>query len=128
VYTIWRDEEFLYVGISYRDSRETANSAAKGVFGRLASHASGRRSGDQFNIYVCDHYVVPELTADDMDALRDGDRFLDARTREYIATHLQYRVWVAPSGAEARRVEAHVRRSGLPAYGKPVLNPLAVRD
>ena len=29
--------------------------------GRLASHASGRRSGDQFLIYVCDRLVLPRL-------------------------------------------------------------------
>lgn len=127
VYTVWRGDEFLYVGISYRDSRDTANPAAKGVFGRLASHASGRRSGDQFNVYVCDHYVIPELTRDDLEALRNGDRFLDQRTRDYVATRLCYRVWIAPSGDDARRVEGHVRRHGLATKGKPVLNPLITK-
>ena len=28
---------------------------------RMQTHASGRRSGDQFNIYVHDFYVIPDL-------------------------------------------------------------------
>lgn len=123
VYSIWRDREFLYVGMSYRDAASTKNPQARGVVGRLGTHASGRRSGDQFNIYVCDHFVVPELIAAEHEALRNGERFLDRRTREYIAAHLSFRVWLAPSGSEARRVEAHVRRSGLPEVGQPRLNP-----
>jgi hypothetical protein len=53
VYTIWdRSDAFVYVGISGRTVSVSAKS--KGPLGRLASHASGRRSGDQFLIYVCD--------------------------------------------------------------------------
>jgi hypothetical protein len=84
VYAIWKDTEFLYVGISYVDRRTSSNKQAKGVFGRLASHASGRRSGDQFNIYICDRFVVPELTSDDLEALSIGARILDGRTRAFI--------------------------------------------
>ena len=35
---------------------------AKWLWTRLGSHASGRRSGDQFNVYICDRFVVPALT------------------------------------------------------------------
>jgi hypothetical protein len=57
VYTIWDDEGGLvYAGIAGR------NLTGKGLASRLRSHASGRRSGDQFCVYVADHYVLPELT------------------------------------------------------------------
>jgi hypothetical protein len=58
VYTIWDDAGGLvYTGIAGR------NPAGKGLASRLRSHASGRRSGDQFCVYVADHYVLPELPA-----------------------------------------------------------------
>ena len=70
VYTIWRGGQFVYVGMSGRGAqREDFISEpdgvprhAKGLRTRLNSHASGRRSGDQFNVYVCDRFVVPILT------------------------------------------------------------------
>jgi hypothetical protein len=51
VYTVWDDAGGLvYAGIAGR------NPAGKGLVSRLRSHASGRRSGDQFCVYVADHY------------------------------------------------------------------------
>jgi hypothetical protein len=59
VYTVWRAGEFLYAGMSGRGAQREdfiADSGgrvkAKGLWTRLNSHASGRRSGDQFNLYV----------------------------------------------------------------------------
>jgi hypothetical protein len=123
VYTIWRGPEFLYVGMSYMQRDDDENPNAKGVFGRLASHASGRRSGDQFCVYVCDRFVVPQLSPDDLEALAIGKRLLDTRTREFIAEHLCYRVAVTESGADARALEARIRREGLPDAGRPLINP-----
>jgi hypothetical protein len=122
VYTIWDGDTFLYVGMAWRH-RDERYPTAIGVFGRLASHASGRRSGDQFAIYICDRFVVPELTPPDMQALARGERLLDARTRALIHERLTYRVVVTDSGASARALELHVRRNGLPKAGKPVINP-----
>ena len=42
---------------------------AKDVFGRLASHASRRRSGDLFCVYLCDRFVDSELEGNDLLAL-----------------------------------------------------------
>ena len=123
VYTIWRGSALLYVGMSYAHRDDTDSPRAKGVFGRLASHASGRRSGDQFCVYVCERFVVPQLTTDDLTALANGERFLDARTRDFIHEHLSYRVVVTASGADARTLEARVRREGLPRTGRPLVNP-----
>jgi hypothetical protein len=122
VYTVWKGDLFLYVGMAYAH-RGDDNPRAQGVFGRLASHASGRRSGDQFAVYMCDRFVVPHLSHDELDALARGERFLDARTREYIHDHLTYRVVITESGAVARQLEALVRRGGLPRSGRPQINP-----
>ena len=60
VYTVWnRSGQFIYVGMAGRG--ETSAARGSGPFGRLNSHASGRRSGDQFCVYVCDRLVLPTL-------------------------------------------------------------------
>jgi hypothetical protein len=120
VYAIWRDEELLYIGMSWRDI--TITDGARGVFGRLSSHVSGRRSGDQFNVYICDHYVVPDLSEEQRRRLRNGERLLDQLTRSYIADNLSYRVWIAPDGVTARSVEGALRVEGLLGQ-TPKLNP-----
>lgn len=122
VYTIWHGDLFLYVGMAYAH-RDERNPRAHGVFGRLKSHASGRRSGDQFAIYICDRYVVPHLSGAELNALAEGERLLDPLTREYIHTHLSYRVVLTDSGATARRLESLVRGIGLPRSGRPLINP-----
>jgi hypothetical protein len=122
VYTVWNNAMFLYVGMAWAH-RDDSNPRASGVFGRLKSHASGRRSGDQFCIYICDRFVVPELSSDDMAALRRGERILDGRTKDFIHDHLSYRVVVTNGAAAARELEAHVRRVGLERAGRPQINP-----
>ena len=66
VYTVWDGDRLLYVGMSGRamtaeDLEVSPNGrvVAKGLWTRLNAHASGRRSGDQFCVYVCDRFVVP---------------------------------------------------------------------
>ena len=57
VYTIWHnDSRFIYVGMSGRGiTVETSRrNTPQGIYTRLQSHASGRRSGDQFCVYVAD--------------------------------------------------------------------------
>lgn len=122
VYTIWNGDLFLYVGMAYAH-RDDDNPRAQGVFGRLRSHASGRRSGDQFAIYISDRFVVPYLSHVQRDALARGERLLDGRTRDYIRKHLTYRVALTDSGATARSLESSVRRDGLPRSGRPQINP-----
>jgi hypothetical protein len=68
VYTVWDGDRLLYVGMSGRamtaDDLEVSpcgRVVPKGLRTRLNAHASGRRSGDQFCVYVCDRFVVPGL-------------------------------------------------------------------
>jgi len=100
-----------------------APATAKGLWTRLNSHASGRRSGDQFNIYICDRFIVPALTSGQQDDIGAGRLLLDQMTRSFIREHLSYRFVVHQDGAQALAVERAVRAGSLPA-GRPYLNPL----
>lgn len=130
VYTVWRGGEFIYVGMSGRGAQREdfvagpgQQSQAKGLWTRLNSHASGRRSGDQFNLYVCDQFIVPVLTAAQQREIGQGRLLLDGLTRDFICEHLSYRFAIYGDGAEALAVEHAVRVGGLQA-GRPYLNPL----
>ena len=132
MYTIWRGDEFIYAGMSGRgaqledfvaDPGPSGREKAKGLWTRLDSHASGRRSGDQFNVYICDRFIIPVLIPDQQRDIGQGILLLDHATRDFIREYLGYRFVVYPSGKEALTVERDVRAGGLPA-GRPYLNPL----
>jgi hypothetical protein len=132
VYTVWRQEEFIYVGMSGRGAKaedfiagEGHQDQAKGLWTRLGSHASGRRSGDQFNVYVCDRFVVPALTGNQQQDIGEGKLPLDQMTKDFIRGHLSYRFAVYPDGAAAIAAERALRAGQSPA-GRPYLNPLTV--
>jgi hypothetical protein len=64
VYTIWhKDGRFIYVGMSGRGITADTNhrNTPQGIYTRLQSHASGRRSGDQFCVYVADRQKTSRL-------------------------------------------------------------------
>jgi hypothetical protein len=130
VYTIWRQEQFIYVGMSGRGAKaedfvagEGQQDQAKGLLTRLASHASGRRSGDQFNVYVCDRFVVPALTPRQQQDIGQGMLLLDQMTKDFIRAHLSYRFVVYPDGVESLAAERALR-AGRSSAGLPYLNPL----
>src|SRR4051794_16019577 len=107
VYTIWdRSGRFIYVGMAGRglvgDPAAAATPArtGSGPWGRLNSHANGRRSGDQFCVYVGDRLVLPTVV-DRIAEIAVGRLSLDQLTGAFIRQHLGFR-WVAcRSGAEA---------------------------
>ena len=130
VYTVWDGDRLLYVGMSGRamaaeDLEVSPNGrvVAKCLWTRLNAHASGRRSGDQFCVYVCDRFVVPALTPSQQHQLAAGGLSLDDLTRAFIRDRLAYRFVVTADGTEAARLEAEVRRGAL-LVGRPYLNPL----
>lgn len=86
IYTIWdNDEKFIYVGISgLQKSIEKRNPIS-----RMISHRSGRRSGDQFCVYVHDFYVIPNLIETGEYSPSRG--YLDELTKLYIQNNLSYR-------------------------------------
>jgi hypothetical protein len=117
VYTIWDDEEALvYVGIAGR------NPDGKGLASRLRSHADGRRSGDQFCVYVADHYVMPELTREQIEAIRDSRLSMDALVREKIRMSFSFRFATTADYRSARAIEDMVKEGRLRG-GAPRLNP-----
>jgi hypothetical protein len=129
VYTIWDSGRFIYVGMSGRaltaediDAPDEPTKA-KGLWTRLDSHASGRRSGDQFCVYVCDRFVVPQLSAQQQAEIGAGGLSLDALTRKHIRDNFEYRYVTVGNGADAFALERDVQRGALSA-GKPFLNPL----
>src|SRR3954447_1673350 len=85
VYTIWdREGRFVYVGMSGRGHKEGDPLTGKGgPWGRLNSHASGWRSGDQFCIYVHDWLVLPGLH-NRLHEVAARTLKLDHATRDYI--------------------------------------------
>jgi hypothetical protein len=122
-YTIWnRQGSFIYVGMAGRSFLGGSEGNGKaGPWGRLNSHASGRRSGNQFCIYVCDRLVLPTLHNRISD-IADGSLSLDAATRDYIRINLGFRWTETGSGAEARQLESRLQR-GEAECRKPLLNP-----
>ena len=130
VYSVWDGDRLLYVGMSGRamtaeDLEVSLNGrvVAKGLWTRLNAHASGRRSGDQFCVYVCDRFVIPALIPSQQQDLAAGGLSLDDLTRTFIRDRLAYRFIVTADGGDAARLEAEVRRGTLSA-GRPYLNPL----
>ena len=107
-YTIWHQARFLYVGI------------AGGLSNRLGSHATGRRSGDQFNVYVSDRLVLQTLTPQQIAQIADGTLRFDALIREYVRDHLSFRFC---SCTDAREIERMIRAGRWPYGQKPALNP-----
>jgi hypothetical protein len=72
VYSVWDERgQLVYVGAAGR------NPQGAGLAGRLRSHASGRRSGDEFCVYVADHYVLPELTPEQVEAIAGSQLSMD---------------------------------------------------
>jgi hypothetical protein len=125
VYTIWHnDGRFIYVGMSGRGiTTETSRrNKPQGIYTRLHSHASGRRSGDQFCVYVADRLVLPTLSREDIASISSGRHQMDAFIRRYIHENLCYRFVMLPDGTAAYAVEATIK-NGEWEQGRPFLNP-----
>ncbi|MGG5808516.1 hypothetical protein [Falsiroseomonas sp. CW058] len=107
---------FLYAGIA------GAGEGAAGLRSRLGSHAGGRRSGDQFCIYVADRLVMPNLSAEALQAIGRGALSFDALLRDAIRGGMLYAALPCASGEAARRIEAALKAGDWP-HGPPLLNP-----
>jgi hypothetical protein len=109
--------------MSGRTELDPESIKRKGLWTRLDSHAKGRRSGDQFCIYVCDRLIIPTLSRDQLRAIGDGSLSLDALTKQYIHEFLSYRFIATGDSTSAFRIERQVKTGALDV-GKPLLNPL----
>ena len=100
VYAIWHNDQLIYCGMSGREveKHQFSNSKKKyGLVTRLASHASGRLSGDQFCVYVANRLVIPDLKQVDLEAFRSGKQTLDTLTKQYIHQHFDYQYYLLES-------------------------------
>jgi hypothetical protein len=124
-YVIWEGARLIYCGMSGQgfDLDKAARKSKYGLCTRLASHASGRLSGDQFCVYVANRLVLPTLRPSDLPKFESGELRLDQLVREYIQARLEYQYTCVLSGGEARALEDRCRRGEV--FGaKPYLNPL----
>ena len=125
VYAVWDQEALIYCGMSGREF-DKAVAAAKPRFGlvtRLASHASGRLSGDQFCVYVANRLVVPSIRPEQLPKFASGELNLDKLTKAYIHERLEYQVALLQSSTQAYQLERECR-NGSKFGVKPLLNPL----
>ena len=96
VYLIYLGNDLKYVGM-----------ASANLYGRLNQHARGRRSGDQFCVYVSDRLVMKNLTAEQINGISEGTYSLDHQIRDFIRTELSYRYVLAPDDPTARTLERY---------------------
>ena len=125
VYVIWQGEELLYAGMSGREIEKAIKDGKKkyGLVTRLASHASGRLSGDQFCVYVANRIVIPDLKHSQLNKFRDGTVTLDQITKKFIRTKLEYQYLLVDRSQDAIDLEKHCRSGAI--FGiLPLLNPV----
>ena len=121
IYTVWnRQNEFIYVGIGGVNNGVSLKN--RNPRSRINQHASGRRSGDQFCVYVQDFFVVPEIVESGNYIAERG--LLDRLTKEYIHKNLSYRfiVFQDEDSIQVVRGLESVIRSGVNGFGIPFLN------
>ncbi|MFT7650678.1 MAG: hypothetical protein ACI8Y4_005452, partial [Candidatus Poriferisodalaceae bacterium] len=104
IYAIWDDVRLLYVrmsgrGRSRQDLADAEGSRRKvGLWTRLNSHASGRRSGDQFCVYVPDRPVLPTLTAGRIESIAAGATRMDDLVRAIVRDQMSCRFAITVNG------------------------------
>ncbi len=78
------------LGLSGMQIEKNLGKKKYGLVTRLDSHAKGRLSGDQFNVYVANRLVIPGLEQSQLPRFADGSLTLDPLTRQYTRQHFQY--------------------------------------
>jgi predicted GIY-YIG superfamily endonuclease len=96
VYLIYQGDRWIYIGMSFKNLQS-----------RLNQHASGRRSGDQFCVYVWDRLIMSKLSIDEMKGVFSGEYSLDDAIKEFVRSQLSYQYLVVADDATARALEKH---------------------
>jgi len=119
LYAVFLDKkEFIYIGIG---GLAGANVRSRDPRSRIRQHTQGRRSGDQFCIYIQDFYVIPDLIRSDYTP-RKGH--LDELVRNFIQSRLSFRFVVfqtEDSDQIVRRLEREIQ-SGRHQRQLPAIN------
>ena len=87
------------------------------------SQAKSQLSGDQFNIYVANRFVVPSLNKDQQSQMFTGLMTLEILTQQYIHQHFQFRYLIVNHSKEAFAIE-RLFQGGYIFNQQPHLNPL----
>ncbi len=129
VYAIYdKRETFLYVGMAgaalteAEIEKKKAGNKTSGLLDRLGSHASGYRSGDMFNIYICDRFVLRLLAAEQVANIASGTLKLDSLNKVFIRENLYYRYVITPNHL-VRSLERHIKKEGIDGV-MPSINAL----
>jgi hypothetical protein len=93
-----------------------------GLVTRLATHAAGRRSGDQFCVYVADRVILSQLSREEVEQIASGRHSMDPWIRRYIHREVGFRFVTTPDAISARTLEQQARSGALGS--KPIFNPL----
>lgn len=119
IYTVFLDQsEYIYVGIGGLAGKTVKDRNPRS---RILQHSQGRRSGDQFCIYIQDFYVIPELIGSKYTPKKG---YLDQLTKDFVQSRLSYRYLVVQtedSDQVVRRLERELQRDQH-GYGVPLLN------
>ena len=124
LYAVFLDKtEFIYIGIG---GLSGANAKSRDPRSRIRQHTQGRRSGDQFCIYIQDFYVIPDLIRSDYTP-RKGH--LDELVLDFIQSRLCFRFVVFQtddSDQIVRRLEREIQsgqhRNQLPTINSSIKN------
>ena len=120
IYTVWDlDEKFIHVGIGGTQNKPVEERNPRS---RIKKHSSGRRSGDQFCIYVQDFYVLPKVIGSGTYKPKRG--YLDNLTKEFLHEKLRYRVkgfQTEDSVRIVRDLEIKIKK-GVFEFPSPLLN------
>jgi len=119
LYTVFLDRsEFIYVGIG---GLAGSNARTRDPRSRIRQHIQGRRSGDQFCVYIQDFYVIPDLIGSDYTPQKG---YLDELVRGFIQSRLTFRFVVFQtddSDQIVRRLEREIQ-SGQHLNQRPIIN------
>jgi hypothetical protein len=119
IYTVFLDRsEYIYVGIGGLSGKSVHERDPRS---RIIQHAQGRRSGDQFCIYIQDFYVIPSIINTQYTPKKG---YLDIITKDFIQKRLSYRYLVVQSDDSdkiVRRLERELQND-LHGFGVPKLN------
>jgi hypothetical protein len=129
VYIIIENSKFIYAAMAKRVTQTRrpigSDNKPKGLLRRLGKHASGNRGGNMFCVYVCDRFIVPYLTIDEMNCLKNGTLKLDGKhgkIKKYIRSNFSYKYLVIENLENTKKIEK-ILRKGKTSLGKPLLNP-----
>ena len=116
IYTVWRGEEFLYVGVAGTGKKHG------GLRQRLKQHHDGKRGMDKFSIYGFDRFVLPALSMQKIGLVAKGKLSLDEVPASLIQKQLAFAFLVCDVNL-ALLMEKKIQQGGW-EYLSPLFNAI----